>query len=57
MLGEVHKWTMTEEEGLAFIANHPIKPLEKPREKDDNFTNIYDMKRKERIKGFLRRGV
>jgi hypothetical protein len=48
MLGKVHKWTMTEEERLAYIAKHPIKHLEKPREKEDSFANIYDMTRKEK---------
>jgi hypothetical protein len=48
MLGKVHKLTMTEEERLAYIAKHPIKPLEKTREKEDSFANIYDMTRKEK---------
>jgi hypothetical protein len=46
MLGKVHEWKMTEEERLAYIAKHPIKPIEKPREKEDTFANIYDMRKK-----------
>jgi hypothetical protein len=48
MLGKVHEWTMTEEERLAYIAKHPIKPTDKPREKEDTFANIYEMTRREK---------
>ena len=30
-LGHVTKWTMTEEERLAYIKKHPIRPTEKPK--------------------------
>jgi hypothetical protein len=29
--GKVHAWKMTEEERLAYIAEYPIKPTEKPK--------------------------
>lgn len=31
MLSKVHTWQMTEEERLAYIEKHPIKPTKKPR--------------------------
>ncbi|MEK4149998.1 hypothetical protein NST02_23425 [Robertmurraya sp. FSL W8-0741] len=31
MIGEVTVWYMTEEERLAYIEKHPIKPTEKPK--------------------------
>jgi transposase len=31
MLGKVTEWKMTEEERLAYIAKHPIKPSDKPQ--------------------------
>jgi hypothetical protein len=48
MLGKVHVWKMTEEERLAYIAKHPIKPIEKTKEKEDTFANIHDMRKKVR---------
>jgi hypothetical protein len=48
MLGKVHEWKMSEEERQAYIEKHPIKPIEKPKEKEDTFANIYDLRRKVR---------
>jgi hypothetical protein len=31
MLSKVHTWKMTEEERLAYIEKHPIKPRKKPK--------------------------
>lgn len=38
-LGYVHEWTMTEEQRLEYIKNHPIKPIEKP--KGESFANMF----------------
>jgi hypothetical protein len=46
MLSKVHKWTMTEEERLAYIAKHPIVKKVKPKE--DTYSNIHEMKRKKK---------
>ena len=31
MLSKVHTWKMSEEERLAYIEKHPIKPTKKPK--------------------------
>lgn len=31
MLSKVHTWQMTEEERLAYIEKHPIRPTKKPK--------------------------
>ncbi|KON86597.1 hypothetical protein AF332_07040 [Sporosarcina globispora] len=42
-LGEVTEWKMTEEERLAYIAKHPIRPTKKAVKKANSaFANIRD---------------
>ncbi|USK61316.1 hypothetical protein [Peribacillus asahii] len=31
MIGEVHEWKMTEEERLAYIEKHPIRPMKQAK--------------------------
>jgi hypothetical protein len=41
-MGQVTIWYMSEEERLAYIKKHPIKPTEKPKGAAfDNFQNDY----------------
>jgi hypothetical protein len=40
MLGKVTVWQMTEEERLAYIAKHPIRPTEKPKGSGYDHANI-----------------
>ncbi|MFC3883769.1 hypothetical protein ACFOU2_09755 [Bacillus songklensis] len=51
MSGEVTVWRMTEEERLAYIKKHPIKPAEK-RKKKKAFDDIhkYGERRKKKDK-------
>lgn len=43
-LGKVTVWYMTEEERLAYIKKHPIRPIERP--KGSTYEDIHDMQHK-----------
>ncbi|KON88962.1 hypothetical protein AF332_20675 [Sporosarcina globispora] len=40
MIGKVHEWKMTEEERLAYIKKHPIRPAKNVKKSDTTFANL-----------------
>lgn len=40
MLGKVTEWTMTEEERLAYIEKHPIRPTKEAKKRSSSINRI-----------------
>lgn len=57
MLSKVTTWQMTEEERLAYIKKHPIRPASEDEKRGASYTDIHDKRKKKDYKWRSEKGA
>lgn len=55
--GEVKVWYMTEEERLAYIKKHPIRPADESEKRGSSFSDLHTLRRKKDYKWRSEKGA